>query len=137
MASDSTTPNAVPTSYTIKAAAASLGLSEVYVRRMIQKGKLETVKARVGDTEVWRHEIPAEVLAEWRNSAGQRSTRDDGRNKYTLYATAEELATIQALFKTNKVEAPIGRSNTPEATKKHYLAQKAKKMAKKAAAIKA
>ena len=121
-----------PKSFSIKAAAAVLGLSEVYVRRMIQSGKLETTKVQVGDTEVWRHEISEETLAAWRKDAGAHTARIDGRNKFVLYATAEELKAIQALFVANKITAPIERANTPEDTKKRYAAQKVKKAAKKA-----
>jgi excisionase family DNA binding protein len=120
--------------YTIKQAAAALDLSEVYVRRMIQQGKLETVRTQVGDTEVWRHEISESTLNEWRKSAGSRSSRSDGRTKFTLYATPDELKTIVELFKANKVQAPIERANKPEDTKRRYAAQKARRAAKKATA---
>jgi transposase-like protein len=130
--SNSTTSNTnTVIRYSIKAAAAKLGLSEVYVRRMIQQGKLVTEKTRVGDTEIWRHEITEETLTAWRKEAGARSTRTDGRNKFTLYATVEELTAIQKFLATSKNNAVIERANKPEDTKRRYAAQKARRAAKK------
>jgi hypothetical protein len=120
--------------FSIKSAAAALDLSEVYIRRMIQQGKLATIKTQIGDTEVWKHEIEEAELNKWRKGAGTRTSRTDGRSKYTLYATAEELKSIQGLLATHKVAAVVERANKPEDTKRRYAAQKARRMAKKAAA---
>jgi excisionase family DNA binding protein len=129
-----TTTTTTKASFTIKEAAIELGLSTVYIRRMIQNGKIATVKTQVGDTEVWRHEIAAAELAKWRKDAGSRTTRTDGRNKYALYATAEELAEINEWLAENENGAIVERANRPEDVKKRYAAQKARKAAKKAAA---
>lgn len=119
--------------YTIKEAAASLNLSEVYVRRMIQQGKLATTKRPVGDTEIWRHEIAAEELTAWRTNASTHTTRNDGRSKNLLYATSEELAKITKLMVENDIEAIIEKANKPEDVKRRYAKSKARRMAKKAA----
>jgi hypothetical protein len=120
--------------FSIKAAAAELGLSEVYVRRAIQTGKLATTKTQVGDTEVWRHEISEETLNAWRKDAGARSTRTDGRNKYTVYATSEELAAFKAWLVESKSKMVLERANSPEKTKANYQKNKMKRAQKKAQA---
>jgi hypothetical protein len=117
--------------YSIKQASSLLGLSEVYIRRMIQLGKLETTKVAISDN-VWRHEISEEVLNVWRNKAVQRTQRKDGRNKFVIYANAAELAKLQSLLETNQMNLPLERSNKPEQTKKSYLRRKAKLAAKSA-----
>jgi hypothetical protein len=120
-------------SYSIKSAAAELNLSEVYIRRMIQQGKLPTVKAQVGDSEVWRHEISAEVLEAWRKGASVHTVRTDGRSKFTLYATAAELAAIQQLLTANSIGAVVEKANKPEDVKRRYAKSKIRRAAKKAA----
>lgn len=120
--------------YSIKAAASALGLSEVYIRRMIQHGKLATTKVQVGDTEVWRHEIAEAELNKWRKSSSTRTQREDGRNKFVMYATSDELAKIQKLLAANNVHAVIERANKPEETKKRYAKMKAKRLLKKSMA---
>jgi hypothetical protein len=119
--------------YSIKSAAAELNLSEVYIRRMIQTGKLATTKTQVGDTEVWKHMISEETLTAWRKNSSAKTSRDDGRSKFTLYATAAELAQIQKLLQANKVTAIIERANKPEDTKRRYAKAKARRIAAKAA----
>jgi excisionase family DNA binding protein len=117
--------------FSIKQAASVLNLSEVYIRRMIQQGKIETTKVQVGDTEVWRHEISEEELTKWRKSASSRTSRNDGRSKFVLYATNDELAKIVKLLEANKINSIIERANKPEDTKRRYQAQKARRAAKK------
>ena len=120
--------------YGIKTAAQKLGLSEVYIRRMIQQGKIQTTKVQVGDSEVWKHEISEATLTAWRNSAGTHTVRQDGRNKFVMYATPEELTALQALATEAKIGAVIEKANKPDDVKKRYAAQKQRRMAKKAEA---
>jgi excisionase family DNA binding protein len=118
--------------YSIKEAASELGLSEVYIRRMIQQGKIETQKQQVGDTEVWRHMITAETLNEWRSGSSVHTTRNDGRSKFVCYATASELAAIQDFLKDSGNKAIIEKANKPEDVKRRYAKSKLRRAAKKA-----
>jgi hypothetical protein len=120
--------------YSIKAASAELGLSEVYIRRMIQQGKIATTKEQVGDTEVWRHVIAAETLNEWRNGSSVHTTRNDGRSKFVCYATTTELEAISKFLVTSKNGAIIEKANKPEDVKRRYAKSKARRAAKKEAA---
>jgi hypothetical protein len=115
--------------FSIKSAAIELGLSEVYIRRMIQKGQIETTKVAISDN-VWKHMIDEAELAQWRKNTNSRSIREDGRNKFTVYANADEYAQLQKLLEANKLNLPIMRSNDPEKTKKRYLRSKAKRAQK-------
>jgi uncharacterized protein (DUF111 family) len=117
--------------YSIKEARKELNLSEVYIRRMIQQEKLNTTKVAIS-AEVWKHMISEEDLLAWRKNSNQRSIREDGRNKFVIYANADELAKIQQLLKANNINSPLERANKTEDTKKRYLMQKAKRAAKKA-----
>ena len=110
-------------SYSIKEAAAKLGLSDVYIRRMIHLGKIATTKIQVNETDIWRHQISEETLTKWRNTAGVHTVRSDGRSKFILYATAEELADLQT-----KTKAIIEKANKPEDVKRRYQAQKVRKL---------
>jgi len=98
----------------IKEAAEASGLSNVYIRRAILTGKLPSTKVQVGDTEVMRHEIAVEDFNAWRASTASRSRRDDGRGKYTVYASPEEYAEIVELLKEKELETPIGKANDRE-----------------------
>lgn len=117
--------------YSIKSASSELGLSQVYIRRMIQQGKIQTNKTMIGDSEVWKHEIAESELNRWHSDSSKRTQRNDGRNKYTLYANDEELAQIRKLLEANDIGSILERSNKPEDTKKRYVAQKARKLAKR------
>lgn len=98
------------TMYGIKDACKLLGLSEVYVRRMILKGIIPTTKVEIR-TNTFKHLISEDDLNIWRESVKGRSRREDGRSKFTLYASIEELAQIQALLEENSIESPVIRSN--------------------------
>ena len=102
-------------SYSIKEAAELTGLSTVYIRRAILKGKLNSTKVQVGDTSVMRHEISASDLEVWRASVKAAPRREDGRGKFTLYATPEELQKIQDLLEKDGIESPLGRANKSKA----------------------
>jgi hypothetical protein len=115
--------------YSIKAAANKLNLSEVYIRRLISQDKLETNKVYIS-TQVWRHEITEEALLALEAKHTQtRTMRNDGRNKYTVYANAAEFAKLTQIAKVDLPSMIIEKANKPQDTKKRYLAQKAKKAA--------
>ena len=86
-----TTPAA---SFTIKEAAKTLGMSEMYIRRSIQKVTLKAVIENVPGTEIKRWAIPAESLEEWRTRSKNRSKRADGRVRRIVYMNAEEEAEL-------------------------------------------
>lgn len=98
----------------INEVAEASGLSNVYVRRAILKGDLPSTKVQVGDTVVMRHEINIEDFNAWREGTSSRSKRDDGRGKFTLYATESEYEQIVALLKENEIPTPIGKANKRE-----------------------
>ena len=87
-----------------------LDLTEVYVRRMILKGKIETTKLEI-HKNTYKHMITREEVNRWRSSVSGRSRREDGRNKFTLYGTSEEIEQIRKLLEEGKIESVIERSN--------------------------
>ena len=89
--------------------AAQLDLSTTYVRTAIRKGQLETelVPLKEG-SKTNQHVATPEAVATWRaNLNARHTTRADGRNKYTLYATVEELDQLNAWKASAKVEVII------------------------------
>ena len=103
--------NEMNTKLSIKEVCNKYGLSEVYVRRMILKGKLASEKVEIA-TNTYKHMIAIEEVERWRKaSKGAGSRRDDKRNKFTIYATPDEIAKVQKLIENAKIESPIVRSN--------------------------
>lgn len=100
---------------TIKEAAAEFGLSPVWIRRMVHQGKLEVIRVQVGDSKVERIEIARKSIEV--RALGSRTRRDDGRNKFTLYATPEEHTKLIELLAANGIEVPIARANPPKSQK--------------------
>ena len=95
----------------IKEVCSEFGLSEVYVRRMILKGKLKSEKVEIAKN-TYKHLIERDEVVRWRKtSQGRGSRRDDGRNKFTIYGTPDEISKLQKLLETNKLQTPIKRSN--------------------------
>ena len=109
---------------TLKEVVEMSGLSPVYVRRAILTGKLPSTKVPVGDTAVLRHEIALADFEAWRKGTGHRGRRSDGRGKYTLYGTPEEVDAIKAL---------IAEANANVSIDKAKIYGKAKKVAEAAA----
>jgi len=96
--------------YTIKEICIELKLSEVYVRRMIHHGKIKTTKVEIAKN-TFKHQIAEDELNRWRKETSGRSKREDGRSKFTLYATADEYDKIQKLLETESIESPLIRTN--------------------------
>ena len=97
--------------YTIKQVCEMTGLSEVYVRRMIQHGKLQTEKVPMPNMKnTFQHMISEDELNRWR-SASANHRREDGRSRFILYATAEEKAELDQLIAENENGAIITRQN--------------------------
>ena len=99
---------------TLKQAVALSGLSMIYIRRAINEGKLPASKEQVGTTNVYRNIIKTPDFEAWRASRNAKTRREDGRNKFDLYATQDELEKLSALCKANGLECPIKRSHTPK-----------------------
>lgn len=93
--------------YGIREAAAITDTSEVFLRQLIRKGTIATKLIQVGDTKIQKHMIPGTALLEYGAKRGQRTTRTDGRNKYTLYATKAEIEAVRKQFP----ELPLGMTN--------------------------
>lgn len=85
-------------------------LSPVYVRRMIQHGKIKTTKVEIGKN-TFKHMIEKAEIERWRAESVTHSRRADNRSKFVLYATTEELEAIQNLLSENNIEAVINRAN--------------------------
>jgi len=115
--------------YSINEVAELTGLDTMYVRKAVRDGKLTSRMVSVGDTKVQKHMIKGSDILTWRASAGSHTTRADGRNKYTVYMTKEELAKIEPALKAAGI--PYALSNAGE-----YERRKAQKEAD-VAAIKA
>ena len=103
--------NKMNTKLSIKEVCSKYNLSEVYVRRMILKGKLLSEKVEIA-ANTYKHMIAVDEVERWRKaSKGAGSRRDDKRNKFTIYATPDEIAKVQKLIENAKIESPIVRSN--------------------------
>lgn len=101
--------------YTIKEIEKKFGFSGAYIRKSIKAGRLETTKVDLPNGG-FKHTISEKQLKNWRDGVGGRSNREDGRNKFTLYATPEEMTKIEDLLKNAKVEAPVTRANPSKAS---------------------
>ncbi|MCJ7483548.1 MAG: hypothetical protein MUO31_11335 [Thermodesulfovibrionales bacterium] len=115
----STTTTTPKSSFTIREAAHKLAVSEMYLRKMVLEGKLPTTHVAISD-KVWRHEISQAALDAFKARTGNRSSRDDGRNKFVVYMTTAEEKTVRESLKTLKLEAVdklLGRANPSKATK--------------------
>jgi len=102
--------NTTTTMYGIKDVCKKFDLSEVYVRRMILKGKIQTTKIEIR-TNTFKHMITEEEILRWRASVSSRSRREDGRSKFSLYSTLEEFEKIQTLLSENGIESIVQRTN--------------------------
>jgi hypothetical protein len=99
--------------FTIKTAAEKLNLTEFYVRKCIREGKIEAELEQIGATQVERWVITEKALEEFANRPKQAvGKRDDGRNKFTIYLTPEELEALSEWLADNPV--PFGRANPPK-----------------------
>lgn len=79
--------------YTILTAALAVKRTPQYVRKAIKDGKLiGHLVLMEGRADANRYEITQSNLNAWRKGIGKR--RADGRTKYVLYATAEEIAKL-------------------------------------------
>lgn len=103
--------------YTIRQASREMNVSEMYVRKLIKEGKLESELVTIPGTKIERHEISAESLKAFQERSSNRSSREDGRNKFTVYFTAAEYE--QAVAKLSEIEGfdvaeLLNRANPPK-----------------------
>jgi len=95
---------------TINAAIEMSGFSNNYIRKAIASGALKTHKELVpGTNNNWRNVI--DNWDEWRASTKQRTTREDGRNKFVVYMNADEVAELEKLVESHPFLATLKRAN--------------------------
>jgi hypothetical protein len=113
----------------IKDAARYSGKSEQYIRALIRNGKLITKHVQVGETQLWRHEIPLSSLESYMTNGSSHGRREDGRNKYTVYLTPAELVLVQSLMADAGLKLPIERAVNNEKAKEYRLRRAAQRKA--------
>lgn len=107
----------------LKEAAAYLGVDLVYMRRLVLEGKVPSTKVPVRPgSSVLKHVITQEAL-DARKAAARGNSRSDGRNKWVVYATREEMA------KLAKVAADMGLPTPYMPNEGEYQRRKAAKAA--------
>lgn len=75
---------------TIKTASEKYGQSPVYIRKAIRDKILPTKLVPIAEgSKTKQHVFTVEAYEAWRASRKSRSHRDDGRNKFALYANVE------------------------------------------------
>ena len=77
--------------YDINAAAKELGFSTIYIRTLIRKGVIKTTRVPLAEGSlVTKHVINEDEMQRFLKDIPHKSRRDDGRNKYILYARPDE-----------------------------------------------
>lgn len=77
--------------FTIDEAAEYMGYSSSYTRSLIHNGKLESTMQPVSEgSGVKKHTITKAACDDFLENAPHRNRREDGRNKYIMYATPKE-----------------------------------------------
>lgn len=103
----------------IQEAANYLGYTNTqYLRKLVRDGKIETKMVPVAEgSKTLRHDFDKKTLEAFkalpRVSVAHR--RSDGRSKWTLYATPEELASIKKAAPTAIVQKPKAYSKKAKA----------------------
>lgn len=92
------------------------GLSSGYVRRAIHKGWLPfDKKVPINKNEDhFKYLFKESTIEAWREKVGSGARREDGRRKWNIYFTQEELERVTKLFKDNNIEVPMNLSNPPK-----------------------
>lgn len=90
-------------SLSIRESAQYLKVSEMYLRKKVNDGTLKTTRVNIlGD--IWRHEIAKTDLDAFKVHTSNRSSRDDGRNKFVIYLSKSEESKLRELLKVNNLE---------------------------------
>lgn len=119
---------AKPKRLSIKDGARYLAMNEVYLRALIRKGTIKSEREPVdGSDSLWRHMILIADLDAYKAGKGTHSRRIDGRGKFVIYLTTDELDKIHQFMPA----LPIEKANNTEQARKNYAKQKARKAAKK------
>jgi hypothetical protein len=100
-----------PVRLSIKEAVVLSGLSENYIRKAISKGGLPVTKEFKGDTQIPKNWIDADAFEAWRAAASSHTKREDGRNKYVVYMTAEEEVELKQLIADMEFVGTLVRAN--------------------------
>lgn len=84
--------------YDLKEAAVYLGCNEMYTRKLVSSGKIASVKVptKVGSATM-KYLVAESALDEWKNASRKGSARSDGRNKWIVYASKEEILKVNEL----------------------------------------
>ena len=99
---------------TIKDALQLTGYHNAHFRmNILKKGKVEWIEEKIPGTNIPRILVSRASLAKFMKTA--RSVREDGRGKYTLYATPEEFAAVQKALETARLKTPVEKANKPKA----------------------
>ncbi len=91
---------------TINQFCAKTGMSSVYVRRLLLQGKIEHTKDMIPGTNVPRNMIPESEVERFMNRT-KHTKREDGRSRFVLHASMEEIEKIQELLKENELGAQV------------------------------
>lgn len=101
--------------YDIKQISQILQISEMYVRRLILEGKLQSQKIPVkAGSEVMKNVVTEEALKAYSAQPKNHSVRSDKRTKYTLYADDSEIEQIYKLIESAHLGIVIKKTNEGE-----------------------
>ncbi len=103
-----------------KAAAQYLGVGSFHVGELIRKGKFpNAAKQPIPGRKTVKWFIPVEELDAYKSTRQSGvGKRADGRTKYTIYLTSEELELLLSACENKDADTfpPIVRANPPKAT---------------------
>jgi hypothetical protein len=100
----------------IKEVVKATGLSDNYVRKSIMSGKLEVTKELIPGTKIEKNWISVEEFNRWNVERKSHTQRDDGRNKFVLYMTPDELEKVQKLLEGLECGETLVRANIKPTT---------------------
>lgn len=96
----------------IKDIMSEYGLTRVYVGRAITEGWLSPVtKVPFNNGKQFRYMVRRSVVLQWRKRCDSKARRSDGRRKYNIYFTAEELKRYNQLTKEAQFDVPLKVAN--------------------------
>ena len=102
---------------TKKEVADLVGLSQMRINGAMRAGLLKSHKEPIKEgSKTLRSMFDPKDVTAWREQTKTHSRREDGRNKFTIYATVEELDRVTKILKENEIETPIVRSNKVKTT---------------------
>ena len=99
----------------IKEVCNKYGFSEVYVRRMISKGKIEVIRKPIKpNSKVIKIFIEEEEFEKFLGNRS-RGRRNDGRNKFTVYLLPEEFEKFIEFMNSEDIPSELlQRTNKPK-----------------------